>query len=133
MTGKSDLVQLLSDLNPKLTSREFVFVTMPDGSYGDYSVLGPIASFNEHEGLTLVVPRKTAELHSLAFYGTFRLITLQVHSSLDAVGLTATVATRLAEEDISANVIAAFFHDHIFVPATRADDALRILKAAKEQ
>ncbi|WP_238326176.1 ACT domain-containing protein [Marinomonas sp. S3726] len=54
---------------------------------------------------------------------------MTVHSSLDAVGLTAAVATKLAEHDISANVIAAYYHDHIFVQKEKADAALQALKS----
>ena len=51
-------------------------------------------------------------------------ITLTVHSDLQAVGLTAAVAEVLTKASISCNVVAAAFHDHIFVPADRAADAL---------
>lgn len=57
----------------------------------------------------------------------FACITLTVHSALDSVGLTALVATRLAEQQISCNVIAGYHHDHLLVPADRADDAVALL------
>lgn len=58
---------------------------------------------------------------------TFKRITLSVYSSLEAVGLTAAVASALAKERISANVIAAYHHDHVFVPADKANQAVQIL------
>jgi len=90
--------------------------------------LEPIAAFVESEGLTLVVPRTSAQNHKLDFDGVFKCITLQVHSSLDAVGLTAVFATTLTEHGISANVIAGFYHDHIFVATQDADQAMSALR-----
>lgn len=83
----------------------------------------------EAEGLTLVIPKQRADQHGIAYEGTFRCITLSVHSSLEAVGLTAVIATKLTEHNISANVIAAYYHDHVFVQNGRAEDALSVLKA----
>ena len=91
-------------------------------------LLNPIASFQENEGLTLVLPRDTAEKQGIDCSGIFCCITLDVHSSLEAVGLTAAVAGTLTDHGISANVIAAFYHDHIFVQKERAADALQALE-----
>jgi len=78
--------------------------------------------------LTLILPVEVAQQARLQFESRFRQITLTVHSSLAAVGLTAAVATKLASHDISANVVAAYYHDHIFVPAEKAESALLALK-----
>ena len=86
--------------------------------------------FREPEGLTLILEKQVARHAGLDFEGVFRLITLMVHSSLEAVGLTAAVSTQLAKRGIAANVVAAFYHDHLFVPADKASlamDALREL------
>lgn len=128
MNGITDLQELISSMNPTMDTGEFVFVTLPDGTYGDASQLAPIASFVEREGLTLIIPRDRAVAEGVDYDGTFRVITLQVHSSLSAVGLTAAVSSRLATKGISANIVAAFFHDHVFVPSHRADDALVALR-----
>lgn len=128
MKGETDLGKMLATLQPTLRDEEYVFCTVGNGRYGDHSELEPIASFLEAEGLTLVIPKLRADQHGIAYDGVFRCITLSVHSSLDAVGLTAVVATKLAEHNISANVIAAFYHDHIFVQAHRAEAALAALK-----
>ena len=87
----------------------------------------PIATFKEHEGLTVVISKQTADAEGMQYDGVFKQITLTVHSSLNAVGLTAAVATKLAEKGLSANVIAAFYHDHIFVQTDVADKALAAL------
>lgn len=124
MSGISNLQDLLSSMNPALLRGEFVFMTLPDATYGEASHLAPIASFVEREGLTLIIPRDRADAETVEYDGSFRMITLQVHSSLDAIGLTAAVSKRLTEKGISANIVAAYFHDHVFVPSHRADEAL---------
>ena len=128
MSGETDLSKMLATLKPKLLDEEFVFCTFPQASYGDHPELQPIASFREAEGLTLVIPKHRADTHGIQYEGVFRCITLSVHSSLDAVGLTAVIATKLAEHHISANVIAATYHDHVFVQNGRAQEALATLK-----
>ena len=127
MNPVSNLRQLLSKLSPTLVDGEFVFLTLADGVYGDAASLEPIATFQEQEGLTMIVPRASALSAGQKFDSVFRMITLQVHSSLGAVGLTAAVARKLAEKGISANVVAAFHHDHIFVPTDRASDTMAAL------
>jgi len=126
MSAERDLNKLLSSISPKLLPKEYVFCSLK-GKYGDYANLEPIASFIEEEGLTLVITKEFAISANLEFESTFRAITLMVHSSLDAVGLTAAISTKLAQKNISANVIAAYYHDHIFVPTNRAKEALKAL------
>lgn len=128
MTGETDLGKMLASLQPTLREGEYVFCTMGNGRYGDHSELEPIASFLEAEGLTLVIPKPRADAHGIAYDSVFCCITLSVHSSLEAVGLTAVVATKLAEHHISANVIAAYYHDHVFVQTHHADAALAALE-----
>ena len=82
----------------------------------------------EQEGLTVIVEKQQAQRANLEFDGVFKLITLTVHSSLDAVGLTAAVSTKLAKHGISANVVAAFYHDHIFVQTEKAEHAMTALE-----
>ena len=76
----------------------------------------------------MIIYRKKAVLAELTFESVFRAITLTIHSSLDAVGLTAAVASKLSEKGISANVVAAYYHDHIFVPTQKANSAMKALK-----
>ncbi|MFA0468153.1 ACT domain-containing protein [Vibrio breoganii] len=131
MSGIKELDQLLKSMKPHLQEEEFVFCTV-EGKLSDYIELNPVGTFIEPEGLTLVLERRIAEQKQLPFDGAFRMITLTVHSSLEAVGLTAAVSTKLAEKGISANVIAAYYHDHIFVQAAKADLALQALKEFSE-
>ncbi len=127
MTGITDLDELLHSMAPELQEGEYVFCTV-DGSYVENAHLNPLASFIEAEGLSLIVSVTDAECAGLCTEGRLRLITLTVHSSLDAVGLTAAVATKLTKYGISANVVAARYHDHIFVPAGDAQQALQALR-----
>jgi hypothetical protein len=130
MSGVTDLDELLRLMNPELLEPEFAFCTV-SGELADYCQLRPVATFMEHEGLTLVLPKAAAQRAGLSFEGSFRQITLTVHSSLEAVGLTAAVAKKLASKGISANVIAAYYHDHIFVQAAKAQAALSALQEFK--
>lgn len=127
MAGIVELDELLKSMKPEIKNGEYVFCTV-DGHYSDYTHLNPLASFVESEGLTLIVSVEAAKKAQLAYESTYRQITLMVHSSLDAVGLTAAVATKLALHDISANVVAAYYHDHIFVQTEKADEAILALQ-----
>ncbi len=127
MPGEKNIERLINSMSPELNHTEYVFCTIENAGYGDYAYACPIASFSEEEGLTIVVKKKAAEEFGLSYESVFKCITLKVHSSLEAVGLTAAVAGRLCEHGISANVIAGFFHDHIFVPAEFAETALELL------
>lgn len=130
MSGKTDLKELLSGLSPILLREEYIF-TAHQGGYGDFSQLEPLAFFQEKEAMTLIIPKEQADKAGIAYESSFRCITLQVHSSLEAVGLTAAVSHKLAQKGISANVVAAFYHDHVFVPSSKAQDALKALEELK--
>ncbi|MEZ8020777.1 ACT domain-containing protein [Vibrio splendidus] len=127
MTAITDLDVLLKSMSPELIEGNYVFCTV-DGALTDYVQLNPISTFREKEGLTLVLEENVATRALLDFDGIFSLITLSVHSSLEAVGLTAAFATKLGSYGISANVIAGYYHDHIFVQKEKADEAMSALR-----
>lgn len=127
MSGIKDLDVLLRSMNPMLSEKEFVFCSV-SGKLKDFMNMDPVATFKEREGLTLVIEKSVAEEAGLAFDGVYKQITLTVHSSLDAVGLTAAVASKLASKQLSANVIAAYYHDHVFVQSHKACAALSALE-----
>lgn len=127
MKGISDLDTLLCSMSPEIAAERYVFCTV-NKSLVQVFELEPLATFHEKEGLTLVLLESVAKDAKLNYDGVYRCITLTVHSSLDAVGLTAAVATKLASHGISANVIAAYYHDHIFVQEEKANAALQALK-----
>ena len=127
MAAINDLEELLSSMAPELLAGEYVFCTIPNGTYDDSRSLSPLATFMESEGLTIVVNKDNADKSGFEYDGVFRCITLTVYSSLEAVGLTAAVSTKLSEHRISANIIAAYYHDHVFIPSGVADKALKLL------
>ncbi|EGR4165693.1 ACT domain-containing protein [Vibrio cholerae] len=126
MSGIKSLELLLQSMSPELMAGDYVFCTV-NGALSDYLSLEPIATFREPEGLTLVLEAEKTQQAGIESSVLFSLITLTVHSSLEAVGLTAAFATKLAEHGISANVIAGYYHDHIFVQKEKAQQALQAL------
>ena len=127
MSGETDLATLIRSMQPVLRPEVYVFVTLPPGEPAP-AKLSPVMTLRDEEGMTLIVPRHEAEAACVAGAFPCRIITLNVHSSLEAVGFLATVAARLAAGGISANAVSAFYHDHLFVPVERAEEAVNILK-----
>lgn len=119
----SDLEGMLAGMEPALREGSYRFV--PHGPDEDFIDLlhRTFAMVREDEGMTLVIRARRDDAGPL-----FAGITLQVHSALEGVGLTAAVATALAKADIPCNVIAAYHHDHLFVPWEKREEALAILK-----
>ncbi|OJF77173.1 MAG: hypothetical protein BKP49_03290 [Treponema sp. CETP13] len=137
MNGETNLETLLQNMSPILHSEVYVFLTVIDATatdLGAYKILEPLMVYKEQEGLSLIVLKQNVieynQQHKtqLEVGEVFKYITLKVHSSLNAVGLTAAVSAKLTEAQISANVVAAFYHDHIFVPAVDAERAVKALE-----
>lgn len=127
MSGIKDLDILLSNIEPVLDERYFVFCSFPTIDWDKMHELNPIGIFHEKEGVTFILEQKDTVNKKINYQSVYRLITLNVHSSLDAVGLTAAFSAKLAEKNISANVVAAYYHDHIFVPEEKAEQALNAI------
>lgn len=127
----SNLAGLLRSMQPVLNRGVYAFVALPAGGVPDR--VEPIATFREREGLTLIAEEQQAKQAGLALLFRAAWITLTVHSDLQAVGLTAAVATALAEAGISCNVVAAAYHDHLFVPIEAAGSAMAALHALQER
>ncbi|MCY1265770.1 acetyltransferase [Pseudomonas jessenii] len=126
MAGETSLATLLRSMSPQLNAGEYVFCTLRDGKLPtDLEIVG---SFREQEGLTVILERSHAETAGFSFDYIAAWITLNVHSALEAVGLTAAFATALAKAGISCNVIAGYYHDHLFVGQADADRALQVLR-----
>ena len=125
MTGEKDLDKLLETMKPKLQPGEYVFCTVED--LNTVSAAESILVFRENEGITVIVRKELADKLGLGYSFVAAWITLTVHSSLEAVGLTAAFSKALAEKDISCNVVAAFYHDHLFVRRKDAEQAMEIL------
>ena len=123
--GESDLNKLIKGLSPKLNDGEYVFASIKNIELLNTSEV--ICTFKEKEGLTLVLERSRADQLGLKYNFIASWIALEVHSSLNAVGLTSLVTTELANNEISCNVIAGYYHDHIFVSTKDSLKALEIL------
>ena len=126
MPGETNLAHLLAAMQPERQPGEYVFCTVAPAAPVPATALG---WFRESEGLTLILPRATADAQGLPYHYVSAWLTLTVHSSLEAVGLTAAVATALTAENISCNVVAAYHHDHLFVALADADRAMQALWA----
>lgn len=128
MTGETDLKQLISSMSPQLHDGDYVFVSVDAADLARIPRGDAICEFQEAEGTTLIVAKSIADAHQLSYDYTAAWITLTVHSSLEAVGLTACFAGELAKHDISCNVVAAYYHDHIFVDKKDAAKAMQTLQ-----
>jgi uncharacterized protein len=126
MTGETDLSRLIRGMQPELHPGEVVFCCMDATErVPAHQALG---SFRENEGWTVILPKSVADKLGLPYPTVFAWITLTVHSSLEAVGLTAAVSHALTEAGIPCNVVAAFYHDHLFVPVKDAAQAMQVLR-----
>ncbi len=125
MDAITDLTTLIASMRPRLDPATYVWAcvdALPGGVI-------PVATVREDEGLTVVCRQDDADAVGFAYTFACARITLDVTSALEAVGLTAAFAAALGEAGISANVVAGYHHDHIFVPVDRADDAMAALEA----
>ncbi|MBD0692690.1 ACT domain-containing protein [Streptomyces sp. CBMA123] len=129
MAGERDLATLLRGMRPQLNPGRYVYCTLPAKVPAG---MRPVVTVAEPEGVTVVVTQDEADALGLRYEYVAAWITLQIHSALEAVGLTAAVATRLAEQGISCNVVAGFHHDHLFVAADDAEDAEDAVRALEQ-
>lgn len=127
MSGITDLSTLLRQITPVLQPGTWVFSTTRDRAL--VGRLRALCTFEENEGVTAICERDSAVAAGLPFQGEYRQITLSVHSSLEAVGFLAAVSAALAKAGIPCNAVSAYHHDHLFVPAARAQEAMATLQA----
>jgi hypothetical protein len=129
MTGISDLNNLVRSMKPKLIRNGLVFCTISEKTYNELNNI-PILMFKESEGITLILPKEIALEKSLCHEDekTWAMISLTVHSSLEAIGFLAIITKHLADNYISVNVVSAYFHDHLFVLSEDVEKALNLLK-----
>ena len=125
MEGETNLATLLHSMTPILNEGDYVFCTLAECTERVWNTA--ICTFREKEGFTAILPLQYADEWGLPYSFVASWITLTIHSSLEAVGLTAAFSTALAKVDISCNVVAAFYHDHIFVAKKDSEKAMGIL------
>lgn len=123
--GETQLSVLLTTLRPQLHPSVFVFATLPAAEIPPG--VEPMCQFQEPEGLTLIMPQLQADQAQIPYQYPCRMITLTVHSSLEAVGMLAAITQALSAVGISTNVVSAYFHDHLFVACDRVQEALDCL------
>ncbi|HEY4327942.1 MAG TPA: ACT domain-containing protein [Mucilaginibacter sp.] len=126
MSGETNLNTLLKTMTPVLNNGDYVFCTIENIQTIPHDKI--LGSFRETEGVTVILEKSTADELMLPYSYISAWITLNVHSSLEAVGLTAAFSNALAKENISCNVVAAYYHDHIFVDQKDAAKAMQVLK-----
>ncbi|MBU2524230.1 ACT domain-containing protein [Patescibacteria group bacterium] len=127
MSGISNLQSLLKSMSPKLQEGVFVFCTLSHDDLKKISVT-PQMTYKEKEGISVVLKEEEAKTEGLQYEYTWSLITLNVHSDLDAVGFLAAILPKLGEAGISVNVVSAYYHDHLFIPADKSSAAMNVLQ-----
>lgn len=126
MVGINNLEILLKSMKPELIDGEFIFATTKDDNYNK---LNPILIFKESEGTTIIIKKDSADKNKIKYENTFAMITLTVHSDLNAIGFLAVITKKLAESGISVNAISAYYHDHLFVSYSKRLEAMKALKS----
>jgi hypothetical protein len=125
MGGEKNLEKLLKTMKPSHNEGDFVFCVVNDITALNNNDI--VMLFREAEGFTVIIKKELADSLKLEYSFVASWITLTIHSSLEAVGLTAAFSKALSQEGISCNVVAAFYHDHIFVSKKDTDKAMEIL------
>ena len=130
MSGETDLAILFSNLKAVKSDEIYVFASCmaEDVPANLPEKLPVLMRFEEAEGTTLILTKSLAEKYDLAYEFESYCLTLDIHSSLEAVGFMAIIASLLAAAQIPVNPVAGFYHDHLFIPANKADKAMSLLQ-----
>ena len=127
----SDRAEMLAQMAPRLDPVRYCFMVITPET-APQALGSAIGTFREDEGVTAIVPEVLAR--ELGDEGpALARITLMVHSSLEGVGLTAAVSGALSDAGIACNMVAAYHHDHAFVPSSEAEDALKALERLRDR
>jgi len=125
--------EMISGMTPVVRPGLFVFITTNDPALVALLSSKAISTFREDEGLSMLIPVELAQKSMLNVESPMRCITLNVFSSLEGVGLTAAVSSALGDNGIPCNMVAAFHHDHVFVPSEMCDQAMEVLILLQNQ
>lgn len=132
MPGEISPILLIQNMQPELKEGEYVFASFSKEKIISKS-LNPICTFMEEEGISVIINRHEADLNKIQYDIVFKMITLNIYSSLNAVGFLAKITSELAKHDISVNPVSAYYHDHLFVPSAKAEEAFAILCNLKQK
>jgi len=127
MSGFKELSYLLKNMKPTHVPGSYIFASVSENTLKKLGST-PLLVFREDEGITVIVSKEIAQEFSLSLGSIWGLITMTVHSDLEAVGFLAKITSVLAEAGITANTVSAYYHDHIFVPLERVEESLSLLK-----
>jgi hypothetical protein len=131
-SGDSDLEYLLKNMQPILEDNQLVFCSLPEEKAQEYQTCCQ-GYYHEREGVTVIIARHLADLYHLPYQFVFQRITLNVYSSLGAVGFLSRISEILAAQGISVNVVSAYHHDHLYVQVGQAENALDTLLAWQDK
>jgi hypothetical protein len=129
MTGETNLQEVLKSMRVSCDDNEYGFATVSPVTTVDLEAV--IGTFRETGGLTVIASKQYLDFKGITYEGPYAKLSIEVHTSLELVGLTAVLATKLAENNISANVVAAYYHDHVFVQYDLRQKATEVLSALK--
>jgi len=127
-----DTTAMIARMSPVLGDGTWNYCCEADSAKAASLATHAFGMVREVEGVTLILPTSIAAAQGYDVTLNMRLITLNVFSDLEGVGLTAAVAQALTDAGISCNVVAAFHHDHVFVPEADAERAMDALIAAQQ-
>jgi hypothetical protein len=129
MSGITDLQETLNSIKVVCDEIEYGFTSIVDETQIDRDKV--LATFHENGQLAIIAPKQYLDSLNIENEGPYAKLTIDVHTSLELVGLTAVMATKLADHGISANVVAAFYHDHVFVQYDLRKQAQELLEGLK--
>lgn len=132
MPDETNPILLIQNMQPELKEGEYVFASFSREEIISKR-LNPICTFMEKEGISVIINRHEADLNKIQYGSIFKMITLNIHSSLNAIGFLAKITSELAKHDISVNPVSAYYHDHLFVPAAKAEEAIAVLNQLKQK
>ncbi|MBE8727937.1 ACT domain-containing protein [Flavobacterium hungaricum] len=125
MSGEKNLEKILKNLNPVLNDGRYVYCCVKSTENIPFAAI--LFLFKETEGITVILKKEDADQLNLEYSYIAAWITFNVHSSLEAVGMTAAFSAILGQENISCNVVAGYYHDHIFIDQKDAQKAMKAL------
>jgi len=124
---------MISGMTPTVRSGIYVFISTEDPTLVASLTSQAISTFEEEEGISMLISVDLARKSGFSVDQPMSCITLNVYSSLEGVGLTAAVSTALGDNSIPCNMVAAFHHDHVFVPSEMCDRAMEVLTSLEKQ